>query len=602
MKSEKSDFSFSSPPAFLFLVLFIIGSLIMLSCSDEDSSDEGSMVDIRADVNRNGTVDLSDPTEDAAEDSWDANHGAIFLANIDDDQNSCPKTGSDEELAQCNDAADEVINGEKDLLDLARLKTIPWPDAADDAHGQISVSEPGSYYIRLFKKAGSTFSVFHPTTALSATEVRNGVEFAIEATDFVRDQAVWDGFIDITYAVAFGENQATVDNIDTVRLRVSPLIFHHHLNKVKTAYVTALRREASQVFRSDLQDALTAAEVAEPLYEFQGVADQWTQDFLETAYMAMPAVAGQHIIHVNFRSANYSRGKLRSAGKVVFTELRGPDVAGAVCYDPEHNDDMDTLNSFGNLEVIPPFSNGTEHWPLGRIVRGSAATYYPDTVFETMLQSQQVQLPVSIDTSWLIVSHIDETISYLKADSPRGWILLANDAALARSMLQDQEDNGYGQVKMFVGKYWMTGIPAEISISEVLADPDLMDANAWAAVKVDEMVSSMQTLTGISDSEIVPIPFLHVEVYGYSLAYQPGTTNSMVISGNHFGAPTPHGPEINGQDIFRQQLTSVLAEYGVTTHYIENWDLYHALWGEVHCGSQVTREIANDNKWWESGL
>jgi len=263
---------------------------------------------------------------------------------------------------------------------------------------------------------------------------------------------------------------------------------------------------------------------------------------------------------------------------------------------------MDSLNSFGNCEVIPPFTHEGQFWPFGRIVRGGSSDYYPDQSFETMLKSQQVQLPVSIDTSWLIVGHIDEALSTVEVDSPRGWVLLANDPTLAINMLQEQENNDNGHVLMFVGKSWMNGSSAEISISEVLADPDLMDANAWAAVKVDDMVNTFQSITGITDAEIVAIPFLHQEVYGYSLAYQPGTTNAIVLAKGHFGPPATHGPVINGVDIFQIQLSDALEVYGITAHYIENWDLYHALWGEVHCGCGVTREVPTNNKWWESGL
>src|SRR5512137_608250 len=110
------------------------------------------IVDLRADVNRNGTVDLTDPTEDLNEDTWDAKHGAIFLANIDDDQSRCPKSGTDVSLAACNDAADEVTNGPDDELDLAPLRTVPWPGAPADAVGSIAVSEKAKPHVRLFKK------------------------------------------------------------------------------------------------------------------------------------------------------------------------------------------------------------------------------------------------------------------------------------------------------------------------------------------------------------------------------------------------------------------------------------------------------------------
>ena len=93
------------------------------------------IIDLRADVNRDGVVDLADPTEDENEDIWDSNQGAIFLANIDDDQSACPATGTDEALASCNDAADGSVNGNDDLLDMAGLLVAPSPQAPNDASG-----------------------------------------------------------------------------------------------------------------------------------------------------------------------------------------------------------------------------------------------------------------------------------------------------------------------------------------------------------------------------------------------------------------------------------------------------------------------------------
>lgn len=98
------------------------------TAEDEDCNGEmppcagdSPVVDLRADVNRNGTIDLDDDTEDQGEDTWDSTHGAIFLANIDDDDRSCATTGqTDDEYAACSDASNDVIDGE------SAKKT--WPD------------------------------------------------------------------------------------------------------------------------------------------------------------------------------------------------------------------------------------------------------------------------------------------------------------------------------------------------------------------------------------------------------------------------------------------------------------------------------------------
>lgn len=559
-----------------------------------------AIVDLRADNNRNGTIDLNDPTEDANENTWDDSHGAIFLANIDDDENACPTSGSDSQLAACNDASDNYINGNADLEDLARLETVPWPDAPSDATGAIGVSNPGKAHIRLFKKSGASFSEYIPGTTLGSSELKNGVEFAIEAKDFVRDSS-WDGFVNVSLVVegGTGANGPIGSATDTVRMRVAPVLFRHHLDEVEQYYVTSFNYQSSIAFRGDLEDAAGQANVPKPVknvYE----SDQWTQDFFETAFMSMPSTAGQKVIHVNFRSANYT-GALREAGRTVFTELRGEDVAGAVEYDPNHSNSMDTLNSFGNFETIPPHSYGGQDWPMGRVLRGSHPQFYPDQAFDTMVEAQGVQNSVYIDTSWLLVGHVDETVSFIKANNNLGWAMLVNDADLAKSMLEQQQAAGKGNTDMFVGKFWDQSTSAQVSINEVLADDDIMTDSAYAVAAVDDQVSDIKAATGLTNNDIVAVPYLHWETSGYSVAFQPGTVNGLYMSDDVFAPPDPHGPVINGKDIFKEQLDSALAPYGVDVVYVENWDLYHRLLGEVHCGSNATRKVPSNVLWWESG-
>ena len=122
--------------------------------------------------------------------------------------------------------------------------------------------------------------------------------------------------------------------------------------------------------------------------------------------------------------------------------FRGKDAAGIQQYDIRHDQSSDSLNSFGNFETIPPYSNGGKDYPLGRILRGSVPSFGSGPVVQVMIESQAVQPPVDIDTSWLVVGHVDETIRFVKANTPRGWVLLVNDPALAKKMLQDAGRRG----------------------------------------------------------------------------------------------------------------------------------------------------------------
>jgi len=562
-------------------------------------SSEGSVVDLRADTNRDGTVSFADDADDVGEETWDAKHGAIFLANIDDDEEKCPTTGSDVELAKCNDAADEVVNGPDDALDLARLKTKPWADAPDGATGTITASHPEN--VRLFLVKGSSFEVLTDGAKLSAADLRAGVELAIEGRDVVRDAKVWDGYVDVTFMV---EGGGVAKASDKVRLRVAPVITSHHLSPAEKTYVSLINTSSSQATRADLATAATAAGVAAPV----GIetSDQWTQDFFETAFMSLPAPGGkQHVIRVNIRSANESNPQsatspLRRAGRVVFTMFRGKDSAGLQQYDKTRNGRYDTLNSFGNFETIPPYTLGAESFPLGRVLRGHIPTYYADKTFVTMIESQKMQPPVYVDTSWLVVGHVDETMSFVKATSPRGWVLLLNDATEAKTMLQAQSDAGNGSLPMFVGKMWSQRSSAQVTIDQVLADTEVMQSSAEAAVEVQAQLDIVKAATGLTDAEIIRVPFLHMPYTQGSIAYQPGMVNGLYLAPGHFVAPDPHGPVVNGVDIFKAKMQERLAPFGVTVHFAEDWDLYHRNMGEVHCGTNATRQVP-DTKWWESG-
>jgi protein-arginine deiminase len=538
-------------------------------------------IDLRADVNRNGVVETNVPSEDLNENTWDATHGAVFLANMDDDQDKCPSNVSDTALAACFDAANSTVDGTDDLADLARLKTVPMPSASGT--GTITWS-PASAKVRLFKNTGGTFNAITSGSTITNAELKAGVEFAIEGTDILRTSA-WNGTVDVT-VTAGGQS-------DVVRMRMSPVMLSHHVQNATNVYTTYLTSTGSSAFRADMSAACSMA--GTPYTELNGLSDQWTEDFFETGYMSMPAAGGaQKTIRVYFRSANHT-GSLRAAGKVVYTYFHGKDKAGITQYDPNHPNGMDSLNSFGNTETIPPYTG----YPLGRILRGNVSGFYPDQSFEAMLTAQGVQPQVFIDTAWLLVGHVDETLSFVKANTPRGWVLLVNDAALAKTMLENAQNQGFGSTQMFVGKQWSNGSSATRSITSVLNDAAVMGPSNEAVVEVNSQLAILKAQTGLTDSEIIKIPFLHWKQSGYSVAYQPGTVNLTYVGPTVVASPKPHGPVINGKDIFEDHMEKALAPHGITVKWTEDWDLYHRLLGEVHCGSNADRQIPG--AWWVSG-
>jgi protein-arginine deiminase len=336
--------------------------------------------------------------------------------------------------------------------------------------------------------------------------------------------------------------------------------------------------------------------------------DHWTQDLFETGAMTLPTAGAPHAIRVYVRSANIDTygwsPTLRPGGRIVFSQFRGKDVAGVQQVDMKHDLDMDSLDSFGNTETIPPHTHNGTSYPLGRVLRGSVPSFHPDPTMSLLISSQAVQPVLNIDTSWLLVGHVDETLSFIKADTPLGFAVIVNDPVLARSMLEEANTMGFGSTPMFVGKSWLSDnwgeIPAQRTIAQVLADKDVMAMSAEAAVEVEAQLEKLRQEVGVTDADLIRVPFLHDKAWGLAVAYQPGTVNGVVLSDTHFAAPDPHGPVIDGEDIFQRQMRDVFGERGIQVHFVEDWNLYHRLDGEVHCGSNALRALPAVN-WWETG-
>ncbi len=582
------------------------------------------VVDLRADINRDGVVDLALPAEDEGEERWSAERGAIFLANIDDDQGSCPyspneDTLSDAELAACHDAADEVINGEEDLPDLARLRVAPWPRPPADAVGTLTVPGAASGKVRLFRRGAAGFGVFQPSTdRLSAEELRRGVELAIEGKDIVRDVEAWDGYADVVLTVTWSGGPAE-PLTDTVRLRLSPVMTFHHLSPAETVLVGDPTRspavvEDSRLFQGALDGVRLSAGIEAPLFRFTSVLEQWVQDYMEPGYMAMPRPGGgQQVIRVNYRApyvvnpqaSAFSGSPLNAGGRLAFL-LRGPDIAAVQQYDVGAFYDgrtKQTLNATGNLETVPPYEKDGVRYPLGRLLMGRTPNARPDPSFTRMLEAQGMQPPLYVDTSWLDVGHVDEIFSFVPANTPRGWLTLVADPRLARKMLEDAQARGHGEARLFTGKYWGRSRQqalAEVTVSQVLADTAVRDASETAALKVDAQLDTLRAELGLTEADLLRVPFLFQQTSRGVTAYQPATVNLLVLSRTVVAAPDPHGPVIDGKDLFKAHLEEALAPHGITVRWVDDWNLYHRNFGNVHCATNALRQVPAV-RWWETG-
>ncbi|MFH0517955.1 protein-arginine deiminase domain-containing protein [Streptomyces sp. M41] len=605
------------------------------------------VADLRADVDRDGRVDVTGASDSAGEDGWSTGRGALYLPNLDDDDKRCPVTGpggrplSDAQLASCNDASDAKVNGAADAADLARIRSVPMADVASGAKGSVRVTK-GAKHTRVFLKRSGAWVPVTPRTELSAAELRSGVEFGVEATDVIRDSAKWDGRAAIRLTVTSAGRTSS----DTVTLRVAPLLTQHHLQNAQQVMVTKLRgggsgTEPYRQFVKNLGKEVRRAGITEPLATFDKYDDIWAQDFVEPAYVGMTGPGGRpQTMRVLLRSAQPDR----EAGRELFEKLRGRDI-GVVQVSGVRDSEESTLNSTGNMETIPPYAHGGRSFPAGRVIMGQRKDTgsKPAKSMRTLLTSQGLQDPLLLDTSWLGVGHVDEFVQFLPADTPRGWRIGIADPRAGLKLLRDAKRDGHGATKMFsVPGLGDTPAPKE-TIDEALASRHLVADNTMAAERIDANLAVLKRETGVTENEIVRVPALYTreaEVFtdgGQEVpvprltrmggdralvdtldkhgqqqwlspdgrraaaatrtsAYVPGAVNGVVLSRDRYLAPRQWGPVIGGKDIFTQAVTAVYARAGMKVAYIDDWYTYHLGMGEVHCGTNTLRDASAP--WW----
>jgi protein-arginine deiminase len=610
-------------------------ALVFAACGGDDESTESppkptETIDLQVDTNRDGVVDVNDA---AGEELWTPQAGAVFLANYDDDNLDHIRDSDDNWVNLIWDPGGMIVNGD-DGADLARIAVAPWAEVPGGAFGQISVDPASQPHIRLFKAfpdgnfalvmdsdtpCDTPDAVCDPIVGLSTDEVKNGVQLAIEAkripgTSWVppgqptAQTLTWNGIVELRLGV-FKQGSTTPiitetnpTGFDVVQLRVAPWIM---VGNLTPSIDNVFFSNSSPVFVNGMQTAMDDAGVqTSPVTNWP---DQWTEDWMILGYTSMPGPNGTSQSIKLAYPRPWGRQNVDSALPVnwLAQTFTSPGQGYAVLYNVPHSGD--SFDSGGNHDLIPAYENPAngQSYPYGRIVHGTGVIDETEAFYEANL----VQAPrLVLDTGWLIVGHVDEIFSYAPASTERGWKLMIGAPDLAVTMMTAWQAQGHGAEEMFVGKQWSDNTQAAISIDDALADPDLMAWSQQGQAKIDQNVTLTRMEVGLTDDEIIEVPFLFEQDFGAKVAYNPGTVN-VRLNGNHVVFPDPFGPSINGTDGFRQDIIDRFGNgsnqlgvdgQGLDVFFADDWDLYHALLGEVHCGSNQIAFGVPETKWWEA--
>ena len=541
------------------------------------------------DLNHDGIVDQVD--EAIVSQTSQTASFVVFGPNLDDDDNDGRRDG-----------IDEVVNGESDLDDLAKLR-IPAVRGFDPEIHRVRASvnpEAARDWIRIFSGEENNPSL----------NTVGDVSFEV-GLDFREDQEVFfEGIIgrfqefdgDVSLKLELLGQEDEVLSESTLRLKGAPVIFPPDTQDATTFFVVDLPngRENNRSFIESLEASMPSEISFQKLNGNSYGGDRWVQDSMQTAYYMVPGQDGPKVSHLHLQTN-------RGSGLQLFlpNEWLAPNRGYVAPRGTESS-----LNYGGNLEIVPPHDGPNGSFPLGRIVVGGGeggtleGVEHSDrmTAAQTdFMNAQGMQGPViEVSSEWLAVGHIDEIFVFLPrrtpADGRPDFFAVLASPTLAISELQGLANRGLGDLTVFEGR------GAETTVSAILDDEEFMEYQFKAQSRIDSVREALVDAIGLEDEDFVEVPVLYESMwYGkdFAVAYNPGIQN-LVAANQVLFVPDPEGP-IDPEDsrgVWRRVTRDALEATGHQVEFVDIFESYHELMGEAHCGTNFERKPFESN-WWE---
>ncbi|KAL4880278.1 hypothetical protein BJY04DRAFT_219275 [Aspergillus karnatakaensis] len=600
--------------------------------------------DIRADTNRDGFVDLVGDSDVHSKATWSITRGAIFLPNVGDKhlryshEDLAGNPLSDNEFASCHDASGDLLIAPENI---ALLRTVPLPDIPDGASAHIYATPRTAYdRVRIFLPKDlenpnrmESWRLIDRQFNFNHTQLAAGLVLGIDGREFVKDSEKWDGHVTINFDVYETPGSETYVR-DSVALNVAPVLTHHHLQRVNQI-VTIDADEtdpAQQYFVDQLESARRAAGLEAPVLLLNYSADIWAQDILEPAYASMPGPDGPVSIRIMLRSAQSTR----VGGREITEQLRGPgvgfwqpgDAAGIGVTASGFG--SHTINSYGNLETIPPYrSKSGVLYKAGRTIQGKHYQEYPAQSVRDLIFGQGVQDTLYLETGWLIVGHVDEFVQFLPFDNELGFTIAIASPQRALDILTNVQNKGHGDTPAVsfnpqpqMERFNISTPPEflDLTVTDLLRNTSFISVNNYAQKWINHNLELLLSDIPLSRADIIEIPTLYYDQSQNTggdyilrdgtnnasppvlegeykvLAFLPGAING-IVSGKHYIAPDPFGPVVDGVDVIKRGVEEAYGRAGMCVLFIDNFFSHHNQAGQVHCASNTLRGV--DGVGWE---
>ncbi|OCT71063.1 protein-arginine deiminase type-1 isoform X2 [Xenopus laevis] len=545
-------------------------------------------VSLDVDVKRSRAVTRG--VKDKGSWSWGSyGTGAILLVNCDRDR-AAPNGTDSEDMGAPNAA---------DITDMSPMVlTAEGPKGIFEGHQLIlSISPSHATKMRVYCKRKSDYLLVLGGTNISH-EVERGnnqeVKFCVEGLEF--PDVDFSGLVHINLSFQ-RSSDLTELFADKVTFRLTPWIMTPNTQKPLEVYVCSV--QGNKKFLKELKELVQKAKCKLNICpEVENRGDRWIQDEMEFGYIEAP--------HKRFPVVLDSP-RDRELDFLPFKKILGPDF-GYVKRKVEQEEEVNDLDSFGNLEVSPPVAVRGKNYPLGRILIGSqlpqdiepfSSEPNPiqprrmNKVVRDFLAAQLVQSPVELYSDWLMVGHIDEFMTFVPACDKKGFRLLLASPRMCLDLFREKQKEGYGEAIMF------EGLKTEpFTIEKILSNEKLLRDSTYTQGCIDLNREILKEELGLSEEDITDIPVLYklLPYFNKAEAFYPNMVNLLVL-GQFLGIPKPFGPKIDGKCCLEQKVCSLLEPLGLDCTFIDDFGPYHQNAGDVHCGTNVIRKPFSD-KWW----
>ncbi|KAM3496956.1 hypothetical protein MY10362_009675 [Beauveria mimosiformis] len=248
-----------------------------------------------------------------------------------------------------------------------------------------------------------------------------------------------------------------------------------------------------------------------------------------------------------------------------------------------------TTDSTGNLETVPPYKNNGKSYPAGRAVMGSAGKR---PFMMDFLDAQETQAPIELDTSWLAVQHTDEFMQFLPVESERGWVMMVNDPLAGLEILQKAQQDGHGSEPAVSRPKSPTDRDewrVTNTIDELLNVTNFASFQKSCADKIEENVNIIKRETGITNAEIIRMPSLFQVSWNEDWAWQYAEDEPKPLTNETEDKPKP---------LTDEKLQSIFGEIWPSTNGDQRRQIHDTVHSQTtkRAGEQQEQQPAKDSE------